>query len=277
MSTETTQAGARTETEMDSPASTPLTHGRAVAVAFRDSRFTVCVCLLVVGLVGVRGLVLSGFSFSKERVDLKKPLTEMNKARLVPYRLLGSDRIPPEEVEALGTEEYIRYRLEDTRIREDRNPLKYPSLFITYYSGQPDQVPHVPEECFLGGGFQQLSAEDLELTIPSLDGAKQVPARLLRFRKESMIGGSWVPTVVYLFHVNGEYVGSRTGVRLALSNPFERYGYFSKVEVSFGQRSSDEDIQGVREAAEKVLQKVLPILEQDHWPSWPPPEATQDE
>ena len=66
---------------------------------------------LVAGLAGVQSLSWLGLSFKKLRVDLKAPLTSIDMAKLQPYRLIGSDRFPKEEVEALGTEEYIRYRL----------------------------------------------------------------------------------------------------------------------------------------------------------------------
>ena len=243
----------------------------ALKTAFgRDPRFVVCVIALGVGLGSVEWLRGYGFRFSKQRVDLKAPLDSMDAKRISPYRLVGSDTIPKEEVEALGTEEYVRWRLEDTSVRNRNNPLHWPTLFVTYYSGQPDQVPHVPEECYLGGGFQQLSSQDAKVKVPGLEpGSGEVPVRVLKFRKDSSIGGALVPTVIYLFSVNGEFAGSRTAVRLALSNPFEQYGYFSKVEVSFSQLpGTDNDV--VLRAAERLLGKVLPVLVRDHWPDWPP-------
>ncbi len=245
----------------------------ALKTAFaRDPRFVVCVVALGVGLGSVEWLRAYGFRFSKQRVDLKAPLESMDAKKILPYRLVGSDTIPKEEVEALGTEEYVRWRLEDMSVRNVNDPLHWPTLFVTYYSGQPDQVPHVPEECFLGGGYEQLSSRDAKVKVPGLEPATgEVPVRILKFRKDSTIGGALVPTVIYLFSVNGEFVGSRTAVRLALSNPFEQYGYFSKVEVSFSQRpggGSHDD--AVLRAAERLLGKVLPVLVRDHWPDWPP-------
>jgi len=238
-----------------------------------DARFLVCVVFLLTGAVGLQWLLAGGFRFRKERVDLKLPLSELNPAKLLPYRLVGSDRIPKEEVEALGTEEYIRWRLEDTSL-ERHDPLRWATLFVTYYSGQPDQVPHVPEECFLGGGYQQVGSEEASIEVPSLESGTKVPVRVLTFKKDSALGGAWVPTVVYLFHVNGQFVGSRTAVRIALSNPFERYGYFSKVEVSFGQQEGPREPQVVLKAAERLLGKVLPVLVRDHWPDWPPSQGS---
>jgi hypothetical protein len=238
-----------------------------------DPRFVVCVILLGAGAVSVQGLVSQGFRFSKERVDLQRPLSEMDESKLLPYRRIASDRIPKEEVEALGTEEYIRWRIEDTSVGPG-DSLRYGTLFITYYSGQPDQVPHVPEECFLGGGYQQLGATNALIQVPGLkERGKDVPARVLTFRKDSAIGGAYAPTVVYLFSVNGQFVGSRNEVRWMLSNPFQRYGYFSKVEVSFGQREGPKDPQIVLKAAERLLGKVLPVLVNDHW-VWPPRQAS---
>ena len=239
-----------------------------------DRHFLVCVLVLSIGVANVQWLKSRGFRFKKERVDLKAPLTSLDQAKILPYRLKGSDRIPKEEVEALGTEEYIRWRLEDTSVVDPRSPLRLPTLFVTYYSGQPDQVPHVPEECFLGGGYQQLASQEVTIKVPELEPAfGEIPLRILSFRKESAIGGASVPSVAYLFSVNGKFVASRNAVRWTLSNPFEKYGYFTKVEVSFGRRGGPADPEVVRKAAQRLLAKLLPVLVRDHLPDWPPDEA----
>jgi hypothetical protein len=241
----------------------------ALRLAFtRDPRFVICVVVLSLGAISVQWLSAGGFRFSKERLDLKLPLEELNQKKIEPYRLVGSDRIQKEEVEALGTEEYIRWRLENTSVSRN-DPLRFATFFVTYYSGQPDQVPHVPEECFLGGGYQQLGAD--EKTVHVSEMGADVPVRLLTFRKDSTIAADWAPTVVYCFNVNGRFVSSRNAVRFALSNPFERFGYFSKVEVTFGRPGEGaKDSQVVLKAAESLLGKVLPVLVRDHWPDWPP-------
>ncbi len=251
----------------------PVGYGEALARAFtQDRRFLVCFVVLVLGLIGVQALVAFGISFRKERVDLKAALTSLDLTKIRPYERVGSDIIPDEEVEALGTEEYVIWRLEDNSIGERGNPLRYVRVFITYYSGQPDQVPHVPEECFLGGGYQQLGKPlNTEITVPALEPKYgKIPLRVLSFRKESVIGGAHAPTVCYLFSVNGKFVSSRTDVRMALSNLFERYAYFSKVEVTFGRPGQKTEPEQVKAAAEKVLSKILPVLVEDHWPDWPP-------
>lgn len=248
-------------------------YGEALARAFtHDRHFLVCVVALVLGLVGVQVLVAVGVSFRKQRLDLKAPLTQLDLAKIRPYERVDSDVLSAEEIEALGTEEYIIWQLVDTRIPERNNPMKYARLFVTYYSGQPDQVPHVPEECFLGGGYQQLGKPlNTEITVPTLkQDYGKIPLRILSFRKDSVIGGAYAPTVCYLFSVNGKFVSSRTDVRMALSNLFERYAYFSKVELTFGLPGHKIDTEQVRQAAEELLKVVLPVLVDDHWPDWPP-------
>ena len=111
-------------------------------------------------------------------------------------------------------------------------------LFITYYR-QPDRVPHVPEECYTGGGYQRLATN--AVVVPSVGTPREIPGRYLLFEKTAQDVSLAVPQfpVLYLFRVNGEYAGSRDEARMALNkNVFSKHAYFCKIELVFNQSSA---------------------------------------
>ena len=104
----------------------------------------------------------------KHPIPLQKPLEEMNFEAIAPYRLQSQQRIENHDiVKELGTEDYLQCFLEDTEAGKS-SPIRYCSLFITYYTGDPDTVPHVPDECYVGGGNKQITKEVLDLEIRNL-------------------------------------------------------------------------------------------------------------
>ncbi len=229
-----------------------------------------------------------GIRMIKRALPLRKSLDLISEEALDAYTVVQKEKLENQDViEALGTEEYIQWTLENTEA-QDNSPLRYCSLFVTYYTGNPDRVPHVPEACFLGGGNQRFEAEDLTFVIdiaadhtevePGNGGEKKeqiIPARCLIFGKKGV--DLWQDSakfpVFYTFKVNGVYRGSRTTTRLALmSNITGEYSYFSKVEWQFynvvlGMRIYPEKEEAIV-ASKELLSVVLPILERDHWPDW---------
>lgn len=211
-----------------------------------------------------------GLYLDKEPVPLHKPLDQLDKSKLGPYRFLHAQGLPGEVVEALGTKEFIQWYLEDPR-RSAGDPLRYPVLFVTYYTGGRTNVPHTPERCHLGAGFVQEGAESVAFTVPSLiPGAEPVPvaAKFLLFSKPGLIGMQQ-QTVTYTFYANCEYAAERNWIRLALMKPGLPKAFFSKVEVTFNSGDmggANPDPQAARAAAQEVLQTVLPVLMREHWP-----------
>ena len=109
-------------------------------------------------------------------------------------------------------------------------------LFITYY-GLPDRVPHVPEECYTGGGFEKKESIDLTLDLKGDDFEKTIMGKYLLFASSnvSITGLSQFP-VLYFFKVNGEYANSREGARFLLNNNlFKKVAYFCKIELVFNR------------------------------------------
>ncbi|MBU0638737.1 MAG: hypothetical protein KKB50_07725 [Planctomycetes bacterium] len=224
-----------------------------------------------------------GAHFRKLPVPLKKPLAAMNKDRLAPE--YGIHVVPPatideDTLESLGTHEYLRWNIVD-RTREHGDPLCVANVFVTYYTGKPDMVPHVPDECMAAAGFDAVAAPTTEpIDVPGVgapDG--KVPLRVLTFRaaqrqRLAEIGRasdqSVGPTAMYFFHTNGRYATTRNQVRYILGDLFERYAYYAKIEVSFSDYSFRKNA-GREEslaAAGPLLRKLLPILLSDHLQDW---------
>ena len=221
-------------------------------------------------------LVLSGIVMpkpvKKKPLPLKKSLDLLDEKALAPYKVLEKPKITNQEVlESLGTEDYIQWILEDSEATVD-SPVRKCSLFITYYA-LPDRVPHVPEECYTGGGHQRLTSDSVTFEINKEDIVETIPARYLVFARTSSNywGMDTKFPVLYLFNVNEVYASSREDARFALNkNIFSKYSYFSKVEWKFFNTRFGKRIYPGKEeaitASQKLLSVILPILEEEHWP-----------
>jgi hypothetical protein len=237
--------------------------------AYRQPAFLICTAVLALAGVGMSlATQRLGLYLKKEPLPLKKPLDAIEEGRLAPYRV--SARVPIEDgdiLRSLGTRDYIQWVLEDPR-EAAQSPVRKMLLFITYYQ-QPDRVPHVPEECYTGGGYQQLATNAISFNIGASGDLHEIPGRYLLFDRVSHDVSLAVPQfpVVYLFRVNGEYAGSRDEVRLALNkNIFSRHAYFCKIEMVLNQSAAAPTREAASAAGERLLAVLLPLLEQEHWP-----------
>lgn len=248
--------------------------------------FLVCAGVLLAA-AGTKTLVIKklGIYRVKEAIYLQHPFDELQEEALLPFVAKNKSKIQNREVlESLGTDEYLQWHLEDTEAAPN-SPTRYCSLFLTYYTGTPDMVPHVPDECYAGGGNRPLGKETLSLEIPVNVGAaggadavrdQDVDFQYIRFAQstDSMMQGEVKFSVQYFFHANGEYCKDRTETRVLLGgNWFSPYSYFCKVEWKFFNLDSynryvyptkDQTL----EASEKLLTVLLPELEKNHWPDW---------
>jgi hypothetical protein len=234
--------------------------------AFRNRGFTLCLGLLVVTLVGYQLLAkATGLRPVKEPVPPQKPLRQLDRAKLEPYVLApgGAADIKPEILDSLGTREYIQWTLEDKSATDPAE--RYVHCFVTYYTDDPGQVPHVPEECYSGNGYSAIDEELIEVPITDLN--ETVAFKLLTFERSAFLGRE-SRLVMYTFHTNGRFAPDRHVVRTVLKNPRDKHAYFSKVEISFGTAEIQPSREKAIEAGRKFLQKVIPVLVRDHWPDW---------
>ncbi|MHC4115260.1 MAG: hypothetical protein ACYSSL_08080, partial [Planctomycetota bacterium] len=120
----------------------------------------------------------------KYPLPLKKSLELLDENRLAPYEVVLKKKIENEEVlKSLGTKDYIQWILRD-RDEPPNSPVHQYLLFITYYQ-LPDRVPHVPEECYTGGGYQKITSENITFKINSSGPKQTVPGTYLIFSNKN--------------------------------------------------------------------------------------------
>jgi hypothetical protein len=245
-----------------------------------EPAFLICVALLLAGAGGLA--VLGRGQVKKEPLPLRKVLTELDEKAIAPFRVMDRRKIAYEDVvKALGTEEYIQWTLEDVTV-EPSSPLRYVSLFVTYYTGATlDKVVHTPEACYLGGGNQAGEAYNLDLMVKNWSSVDanapkvSIPVRCATFTRGNLQAWETAQpfTVMYTFKVNGTYRRDRTATRRELGG-LGRYAYYSKVEWQFfGISNTDRSMiypskEDAERASSRFLGIVLGELEKSHWPDW---------
>lgn len=223
----------------------------------------ICVAVLAFFSVYIKH---SGKYVEKEFLPLTKQFDLLNENDLAPYKVIHKGIIENEdEIKSLGTEDYLQWILEDTSVAKG-SPVRICSLLITYY-GLSDKIPHVPEECYIGGGYQQELSDKVAFNVNKDSAIQQIPGKYIVFSNPNadfLTAGSKF-YVLYTFNVNGLYANNRSSVRIILmKNLKSKYSYFSKIEWSFrhGRPNKGEVIK----ASEKLLAVLLPLLEDQHWP-----------
>ncbi len=222
------------------------------------------VALLMLGLAaGLSRPVASWLRIKqgKQPLPLKAPLSVLDVEAIAPYRVLQRQVLEPAVVDALGTNMYLSWTLEDTSVPSN-DPMRYATLFVSYYTGGHNLVPHRPDVCWLGSGYEQAQPhENMEIDVPSLrPGPTKVPIRVCTFARTALRNRT-KESVIYTFNCNGGFVAGRTGVRLRLNKLTNTYAYFSKIEARFPKATRARNIEGVK----KLFDKVLPVLVKDHW------------
>lgn len=236
--------------------------------------FLICVVVLALcgGGMSIAVKRLGGY-LKKEPTPLQKPLDRLDENGLGVFKVVRKDKIENEDVvESLGTEQYIQWQLEDTSAPAD-SPTRFCLLFITYYE-LPDVVPHVPEECYTGGGFQKLGSEGVKLVLNKDGAERRLDARYVLFTGTG--SDLWATNmkfpVLYILNANGRYAGSRNEARMILNrNIFGRHSYFSKIEwkffnKDFGGLAYPNKKQAIA-ASEKLLSVLLDKLDKQFWPA----------
>lgn len=211
---------------------------------------------------------------TKEPIPLVRPLdTFPTDARMAPFTILEKIKLPEQMVETLGTKDYICWQWADNRPNRPGTMLQSSlSFFVSYDTGKQDSVPHVPDECYLGGGYLPVlsGTETLHLTGLGLPEDK-LDVQLRGFHSDKMPARQ-VRYVMYVFNINNRWISSRTDARLTL-NWADKYFFRSKVELSvMGMENAEKE---ALQLFQNFLQKSLPILVADYWPNVKTGPATQ--
>lgn len=234
----------------------------------RNRGFVACIVLL--GILTASFKVLArNTQFRPKAVPMKAPFDALKRSSLFPYELVHP--YPPikgEVLDSLGTNEYLQWLMRDTSTAVQA-PEDFVHLFVTYYTGKPDQVPHVPEICYTAQGNKVVADYYDEVPIPSLGSNAVVPIKILEFEGSRLLGRQNT-IVMYTFHANGQWCRDRRDVQSAVGRPGTTHAYFSKLELSFGSQEHVPDKDKAIRSGKRFLQVIVPVLLRDHWPQWPP-------
>lgn len=236
---------------------------------FAERAFLICVLVLGISAASMEICKAKlGMYLRKKPVSLRKPFDQLDESILYPYRVVRKEIIESEEViSELGTDEYIQWHLEDSS-SEKNDPISRMLLFITYYTGDPGKVPHVPEVCYTGSGGSIRSTQSGKIRVENIGVENdELSVRIIRIANPSQ-GGNREMVVVYFFGVNGGFASNRSQLRFLLNSFLEQYAYFSKVEFVFNTKGKLTDKQ-VLKSVEKLTGKFLKVLIEEHWPKWP--------
>jgi hypothetical protein len=206
-------------------------------------------------------LVMSPFPLAP-----KTQLNQLKRERLAPYKLLKPISIGPLLLNQLGSKEYVQWFMQEPDQPEGRSGRPI-SLFVTYCTGLPGQLPLTPETEYQGSGYEVVAQTPDEVTVTSRGQQIVVPLQIVEFKAKSPLIQN--PHIwVYTFHANGKFRKDRTAVRLAIGNLTDRFAYFSNLEVSMDldlqQFPKDQAVAAVK----RFLQVAIPVLLEDHWPDW---------
>ena len=162
-------------------------------------------------------------------------------------------------------------------------------MFVSYYTGTPDAVPHVPERCMVAGGAKGLAIYYREMELDSArlyhitegdDERRQLMARTEQGHKvrmptnevtvrafdSPMFSDGSPSTVMYFFAANGRYIADPKGVRALVFDLRDEYAYWCKIELVAGHLAAGGRFVGEGPAddpvatAERFLTYALPEI-----------------
>ncbi len=238
----------------------PLERIKAIARALaRQPVFLVAVAVLGVTAIGFNAATRAlQLHFQKLPVPLAPEALRKLPAEIGPWRQAMEDLPLETDVEEiLAAKQYVFRDYIDSRLVErdrlaamkDRNkpraertkqlteierttPSAVVHLAVTYYTGMVDTVAHIPDRCYIAGGFQprEYQVKTWQVRDPkSKDGAIEV--RYISFEDQTGFSSHVSRNVAYFFQVNGEETSNPLDVRARLQNLWEKYGYYAKIEL----------------------------------------------
>ncbi|MEL7239618.1 MAG: hypothetical protein AAGK78_12225, partial [Planctomycetota bacterium] len=177
--------------------------------------------------------------FRKIAMDLREPIAAID-SEVGPWVKINVDtRFPPDMEDALGTLDYINRIYVDTRKADPKVLAEYRAtepmtdamrmklhnsvqandpygvlrLHVAYYTGGVDTVPHIPDRCMIGAGYETTGRQEIDLlTLPS---GEPLRVSFAQFEERAAKAQPVRHNVAYVFKVYGDYEHDAiTGVRL---------------------------------------------------------------
>ena len=218
---------------------------------------------------------INGVVLIKEPVELRQPLFRLRQD-FGSWQWINEDPpLPPDEVEVLGTSQYVSYHYRD-RSRGEGASAPTVRLHVAYYTGTVDTVPHVPDRCYLAAGALQEGQSSIDLNVGGLqyrgadpgfvatcrldpDGVYLPDEKFLatQFRYRNAADPGHVHAAVYFFVANGAFLATPDRVRFRGFNPRDRFSYYCKVEVGLSDIGDDEE---AANRASQFLSTMLPEI-----------------
>lgn len=250
--------------------------------------FAVTVVFLAVMAVGLNVTVTKlKLHFKKQPVSLSVELGKYP-SELGHWVQVSKDEPLNHEIQdALGTEKYIFRDYVDRRIVGEQAILEFKdqpsakrrellsklqaahpdavvSLAVTYYTGMVDTVAHIPDRCYIADGYQptEYTTPTWPAGVDEAGNPREIEVRYINFEDQTA-NSRITRNVAYFFHVNGQYECDPLGVRRSLQNLFQRYGYYSKIEMMSLLRDREESARVMGD----FLASALPPIEKS-LPDW---------
>ena len=255
--------------------------------AFRNPAFLVVMGILLLSAVSLNAATqFLQLYFQKLSVDMRKPIASLPD-HLGDWVQLSLDQpMAPDIEQMLGTKQYISRAYVNTRVAgkdvvkavENKSykereilieqirhqyPLAVVRLHTTYYTGMVDTVAHVPDRCYIAGGYAVSDATPHEWNAVSRRLGHSFASPFMTFEDQTSRRDTQKLNVTYMFHANGDYRDNANSVRLALQDLRTRYAYYAKIELM----TISEDREGSAKVMDEFLEQLLPEFEKI-MPDW---------
>jgi exosortase len=253
---------------------------RAVALAM-GAGFLVTAMAGQVAIIQANDVVMF-----KQNVELRKSLDLLEHPTGRWRFVRQSPPLSKDIVDELGTQQYVNRTYEDTKwVGGGRGRIA--DVHIAYYTGTPDTVPHVPQQCFQAGGLDQVAGGAVTLTIagdgykpdPRVKGGYLHPVKDTGFGKEARVPGLEIPAtyftfsnpkrngelvnVAYFFVANGKFLRGPNEVRLKGFDLRDKFSYYCKVQVTVGVQDQEQAAERISSLLSELMPEIMSCL-----PDW---------
>ncbi len=207
------------------------------------------------------------------------PGVELSEHRLIsfpeklgPYVLMpeGVTEYRKDDLATLGTLShelnwYYAARYRDSRVRGAGGPDggHCVLLFLTYYTGLLDAVPHIPLNCLGAAGFTIIYNESGP--VPMVVPTAPAPWDRIKVYRTTFAKRNLKTCQYHFFSINGRPSEDWKAVRARLSLPWVRYCFFAKVQlgafrISPGRLDPETDPEISGQVCQEFLGYALPTI-----------------